>query len=614
MERTQYLSGLHRARGVRFGLVGLSGVLVNSAVLWLLAVVAGLPVIVASAFATEAAVLSNFLLNDSWTFRSRSHRHAFGRRLLRYHGVAAGGAVVSLGVLATLTTHSRLPLLLANLFAIGAATLWNYIVNARWTWPQAVGHSSALSRINPRIRRAAAVAFGAVVALGGLSLAARVAGGWLAGLVLVASLALFAQALFSLYMMLYSWEHPERLAASRGPQSFLPPKHSFTVLLPARHEEAVIYQTIRSVWAANYPRHLLEVVVVCHADDTGTIAEAERAIAEIGSPRIRVETFAGGPINKPRALNVGLRRTRGEVVTVFDAEDDIDANIFHTVNTIMLSEGVGVVQGGVQLMNFRDRWFSVHNCLEYFFWFKSRLHFHAAAGMIPLGGNTVFVRRRLLEELGGWDEGCLTEDAEIGIRLSVLGERIRVVYDAQRVTREETPATVGQLIRQRTRWSQGFLQVLRKGAWRRLPRLSQRLLALYTLSYPLLQAALLLLWPLLLPVALWLALPLPVTIASFLPLYVLLLQFVATALGALLFTREYGFRLPALMPVGMALTFLPYQWLLGLSALRAVYRELRREQSWEKTAHTGAHREPGAGRELEVGGRELEVGGQGPGV
>jgi cellulose synthase/poly-beta-1,6-N-acetylglucosamine synthase-like glycosyltransferase/putative flippase GtrA len=592
METTQHLSGLHRARGVRFGLVGLSGVLVNSAVLWLLAVVLDLPVIVASLLATEAAVLSNFLLNDSWTFRSRSHRHAFGRRLLRYHGVAAGGAVVSLGVLAALTTHSGLPLLVANLFAIAAATLWNYAVNARWTWPQATGRPSALSRLDPRVRRAAAAVFVAVAALGGLSLAARVAGGWVAGLVLVASLALFAQALFSLFMMLYSWEQPERLAASGGPQSFLPPRRSFTVLLPARHEEAVIYQTIHSVWAANYPRHLLEVVVVCHGDDHGTIAEAERAIAAIGSSRIRVETFQGGPINKPRGLNVGLGRTRGDVVTIFDAEDDIDPNIFHTVNTIMLSEDVNVVQAGVQLMNFRDRWFSVHNCLEYFFWFKSRLHFHAAAGMIPLGGNTVFVRRRLLEQLGGWDEGCLTEDAEIGIRLSAMGERIRVVYDAQRVTREESPATLGQLIKQRTRWCQGFLQVLRKGAWRGLPRAGQRLLAVYTLAYPLLQAALLLLWPLMLPVALWLALPLPVTIVAFLPLYVLLLQFVATAVGARLFTREYGFRLPILMPAAMALTFLPYQWLLGLSALRAVYRELRREQSWEKTAHTGAHRPP----------------------
>jgi glycosyltransferase XagB len=596
METTRSWRGLRRARGLRFGLVGLSGALVNSAVLWLLALVVGMPTVLASLLATEAAVLSNFALHDRWTFGARGYRHGLGRRLLRYHGVAAGGAVITVSLLTLLTARDTLPLLLANLVAIAAATLWNYSASARWAWAAPGAARAARNPQAARLHRAIALgmATGAGVAL--FALTAMLVGGWLAALVLIVSLALFAQSLFSLFMMLYSWEHPERLAASAGPSDFLPPRRSFTVLLPARHEEAVIYATIQSVWAANYPKQLLEVVVICHEDDGGTIAEARRAIAAIGSPRVRLETFAGGPINKPRGLNVGLARTRNEVVTIFDAEDDIDPEIFNSVNTVMLREEVGVVQGGVQLMNFRDRWFGVHNCLEYFFWFKSRLHFHAAVGMIPLGGNTVFVRRELLQRLGGWDEGCLTEDADIGIRLSATGERIRVIYDAQRVTREETPATVTQLIKQRTRWCQGFIQVLRKGDWLRLPHLGQRLLALYTLSYPLLQAALLLLWPVMLLMVLWLQLPLPVTMAAFLPLYVLGLQFVLTAIGALLFTREYGLRLPPLMPAAMALTFLPYQWLLGLSALRAVGRELRRDTSWEKTAHTGAH------REREVGG------------
>src|SRR5262249_53843996 len=157
-----------------------------------------------------------------------------------------------------------------------------------------------------------------------------------------------------------------------------------------------------------------------------------------------------------------------EVVTIFDAEDDIHCDVFNMVNTVMLRERVGVVQAGVQLMNFRDHWFAPHNCLEYFFWFKSRLHFHAHVGMIPLGGNTVFLRRDLVDRVGGWDEQCLTEDADIGLRLSALGEPIRVVYDAQYVTREETPDSVSQFIKQRTRWQQGFVQILRKGTWRSL--------------------------------------------------------------------------------------------------------------------------------------------------
>jgi cellulose synthase/poly-beta-1,6-N-acetylglucosamine synthase-like glycosyltransferase len=409
-------------------------------------------------------------------------------------------------------------------------------------------------------------------------------------LVVGVSLGLFGQGLFSLYLTLYAWEHPDRLQGTRAPQSFLPPRLSFTALLPARHEEAVIYETVRRVWATNYPSHLLEVVVVCSADDEATIAEAQRAVADIGSPHVRVETFSGGRINKPRGLNVGFRRTWNDVVAIFDAEDDVHPNIFRVVNTVMLERETGIVQAGVQLMNLRDRWFSLHNCMEYFFWFKSRLHFHAAVGAIPLGGNTVFVRRELVERVGGWDEECLTEDADIGLRLSQLGEPIQVVYDSEYVTREEAPNSVGQFVKQRTRWHQGFLQVLRKPAWRSLPRTSQRLLAGYVLTYPLFQSITALLLPVSLASIVWLRLPLLVAMVSLLPMYVLLLQLCSTVVGSVLFAREFGLRMPLMALLALPLTFLPYQFLLSISAVRAVGRELRRKSDWEKTAHMGAHR------------------------
>lgn len=411
-----------------------------------------------------------------------------------------------------------------------------------------------------------------------------------APLIVIASILLLCQSLFTLYLMLYAWEYPERLEAHRGPQTFRMPMFSFTVLLPARHEEAVIAETIRRLAAARYPRNLLEIIVITHADDEATIAEARRAMAALPQTDIKLETFSDGPISKPHGLNVGFRRSRKKVVTIFDAEDDIDPDIFNVVNTVMAAERVGIVQAGVQLMNFKDHWFGLHNCLEYFFWFKSRLHFHAAVGMIPLGGNTVFVRRDLVERVGGWDEECLTEDADIGIRLSVLGEPIRVVYDPQHVTREETPDTIGSLVKQRTRWSQGFMQVLRKGDWTRLPRRRQRILAVYTLGYPMLHVALMFLWPFAIFGGLFMKMPVMVTLVAFLPLYAVAFQFLASVIGAHLFAREYGLRLPRTAPLQMAVTFLPYQWLLGISAVRAAYRELESQRNWEKTRHLGAHR------------------------
>jgi cellulose synthase/poly-beta-1,6-N-acetylglucosamine synthase-like glycosyltransferase len=210
--------------------------------------------------------------------------------------------------------------------------------------------------------------------------------------------------------------------------------------------------------------------------------------------------------------------------------------------------------------------------------------------MIPLGGNTVFIRRDLIDRVGGWDERCLTEDADIGLRLSLLGEPIRVVYDSQHVTREETPDSSSAFIRQRTRWHQGFLQVLRKGYWLALPRFSQRLLAIYTFSYPIFQAVLLVLWPLTLLAIVFLKGPDLLAILSFLPLYALVLQFVVTAVCAFMFAKEYGLKLSPTGLIVMVITFFPFQWLQSISAARGVYRELRGKNNWEKTKHIGAHR------------------------
>jgi hypothetical protein len=56
--------------------------------------------------------------------------------------------------------------------------------------------------------------------------------------------------------------------------------------------------------------------------------------------------------------------------------------------------------------------------------------------------------------------------------------------------------------------------------------------------------------------------------------------------------REYGFTFPLFMPLSMAITFLPYPFLLGVSSVRAFYREVHQVHNWEKIAHVGAHWQP----------------------
>src|SRR5258708_3509996 len=323
---------------------------------------------------------------------------------------------------------------------------------------------------------------------------------------------------------------------------------------------------------------------------------AQKKIAQLrrqGVENVRVVAFKTKPINKPHGLNVGLKTTRNEVVTIFDAEDDIHPEIFNVVNTVLLDEPVAVVQCGVQLMNYQSSWYSALNVLEYFFWFKSRLHYHARLGMTPLGGNTVFFTRELLQRVGGWDQRNLTEDADIGIRISLLGEAIRVVYDDRYVTREETPPTLGQFIKQRTRWSQGFLQTLLKGDWRHLPRLKQRMLAIYTLGFPAVQAVLGLYILASLIMMFTFKVPVLVALLLDLPFYLLAAHLILNVIRLHEVTDAHGLKPTWKTPLVMALGYLPYQWVLAYASVRATSRQLRGINNWEKTKHIGAHRQDG---------------------
>jgi cellulose synthase/poly-beta-1,6-N-acetylglucosamine synthase-like glycosyltransferase len=417
-------------------------------------------------------------------------------------------------------------------------------------------------------------------------------------LLALSSLLLGAQSAYSTVLMLYVWEDRLKSKRNRAPSTFEVPRQRFTLLLPARHEEDVIQETIQRVVDLRYPRELVQVLVIIEAGDGGTIAKVREKLAALGRQgirNVRLLIFSDRPVNKPHGLNVGLRAATGDIVTIFDSEDEPHPDLLNVVNTVVTRDGLArtpVIQCGVQLMNYADRWFSALNVLEYFFWFKSRMHYHAAVGMVPLGGNTVFIRRQLLEEIGGWDQDCLTEDADLGIRLSARSVPIRVIYDDAYVTREETPPSVPQFIKQRTRWNQGFLQVLGKRDWLRLPCLSQRLLALYTLAFPLLQALALLY----VPVSVWMMLhakvPVPLAMLSSLPLYMLALQLLIALLGLREFTSVHGLRARPLDLVRLAIAYIPYQTLLGLAALRAVWRQATGNRAWEKTRHVGAHRAP----------------------
>jgi cellulose synthase/poly-beta-1,6-N-acetylglucosamine synthase-like glycosyltransferase/putative flippase GtrA len=358
-------------------------------------------------------------------------------------------------------------------------------------------------------------------------------------LVSIFSLILTAIGGITLWWMLHAWRTPKSLEETGFSGAAASPRLSFSLIVPARHEEAVLGATLSRLATIDHPS--FEILVVVGHDDPPTAAVAER-VARRHPGLIRVVVDTSPRKNKPKALNTALHACRGEVVGVFDAEDEVHPQLLRHVDARFADTGAEVVQGGVQLMNYHSNWYSVRNVLEYYFWFRSRLHFHASKRFIPLGGNTVFVRAELLRQAGGWDPVCLAEDCELGVRLSSLGARVAVAYDPELVTREETPASLTAFLKQRTRWNQGFLQVLRKGEWRRLPTRRQRLLARYTLAMPFLQAFIGLLIPLSLAATVLLEAPVLAALLSFVPLTPALVVLVVEVVGLGEFCRNYGFR------------------------------------------------------------------------
>jgi glycosyltransferase XagB len=405
--------------------------------------------------------------------------------------------------------------------------------------------------------------------------------------VLIVSAGLTASAAATLWWMLHAWRDPETLQATGFDRAGPEPVHRFSLLVPARHEEAVLGATLDRLCGIDHPS--FEVVAIVGHDDEAT-AEVARAAAQRHPGVVRVVVDHNWPKNKPKALNTALPGCDGDVVGIFDAEDEVDGRLLRVVDSCFQATGADVVQGGVQLVNFRSSWFSLRNCLEYFFWFRSRLHLHEHHGFIPLGGNTVFVRTALLRSVDGYDPDCLAEDCELGVRLSSMGARIAVAYDAHLVTREETPDTVRALVKQRTRWNQGFLQVLHKGDWRRLPTRRRRLLARFTLSQPFLQAFTGIAVPVSIASALVFRAPVGIALLTFVPAIPTVMMVAFEIVGLREFCRVYYVRPAARDYAVLALATPFYQVLLAWAACRAVARELAGQRDWEKTEHQGAHR------------------------
>ncbi len=118
---------------ILFCLVGLVGVGVNLAVLYILTE-AGMYYLLSGAVAIELSLLTNFVLNRSWTFRDEARHVGLAKALAKDHVTRSIGMGINVGCLYVLTEFAGLFYMLSMLVGIGLATLWNFVGNVRWVW------------------------------------------------------------------------------------------------------------------------------------------------------------------------------------------------------------------------------------------------------------------------------------------------------------------------------------------------------------------------------------------------------------------------------------------------------------------------------------------------
>jgi glycosyltransferase XagB len=369
---------------------------------------------------------------------------------------------------------------------------------------------------------------------------------------------------------------------------------TFSLLVPAKHEAQVIGDTIKAIHRINYPKHLFEAMLLIPAHDIDTILQAQKTIEAIEATNIRILELDGDTNTKSYSLNIGLHFAKHQIVGVFDAEDEPRPSILKRINQEFNRQPqLDVIQASIQLTNINSSWYGPLNSLEYFFWFKSVLPFLATFNAGLIAGNTVFIKKTVLNRVQGWDELCLTEDADLGVRLHQQGCNTGFIFDKHITTFEEVPQTVTGLIRQRSRWDQGFMQVLQKINWHDGLTRKQRLLLIYTLIQPLFRH-LMLLNMIILPILVNQVIgPINIAVAmiSWTPTYFVFIQIVLYMYGLNNLKQIYSLRFSRLTYLLLPVVFFPYQLLLSLGSLRAIIQQFRGISRWDKTDHHNLHRE-----------------------
>lgn len=424
-----------------------------------------------------------------------------------------------------------------------------------------------------------------------------------------ANLFYFSALIFKAFLMTVSIfkkiPSPSKKEIAKMRDDELPP---YTILVPLYKEGRVLAGFVEHFKKINYPKEKMDVRFLLEEDDKETIEAAKKL--NLKKPFLVVIIPPFGPRTKPKALNVGFIDSESEILTIYDAEDKPEPDQLRKVAWAFKNfpENVVCVQAKLTFYNINQnmltRWFYV----EYYSWFNYFLPALSYFSLpVPLGGTSNHFKTSVLKRVGGWDPYNVTEDADLGMRISRLGYKIsfidtvsyqRPIPQTRRSspitvieseTREEATSALFNWLYQRTRWVKGYIQT--SLVHLRHPLKTYEDLSLFgffaflffVAGTPMTNLMNLVFWAI---SVLWLCGVniLPENIPSFL----LTLSFISLVFGNLFFILIHA--LPMFLKkkwkIAFISLFIPIYWfLMSLATVRAVFQLFFNPHYWDKTEH-----------------------------
>jgi cellulose synthase/poly-beta-1,6-N-acetylglucosamine synthase-like glycosyltransferase len=235
-----------------------------------------------------------------------------------------------------------------------------------------------------------------------------------------------------------------------------------TILIPAHNEEVVIANTIEAMLNLHYPKDKLKIMVI----NDGSKDRTKEIIESYAAKDERVVLYdvplGQGGKGKSRALNLGVKQVKSEVIAIYDADNTPDPMALHyLVASLVSNNELGAVIGKFRTVNknrnLLTRFINIETLSFQSMLQAGRWQLHNIA---TLPGTNLIMWKWLIDELEGWDEEALTEDSELSIRIYELGYKIKFVPYA--ITYEQEPEEWKVWIKQRVRWVRGNNYVLAK--------------------------------------------------------------------------------------------------------------------------------------------------------